>query len=293
MASLRLRYACAFVFSLAYACSANEGSADGPTGSEAGGGSGPLSVAHGAGRKDVQASEAGKSEELGHAAGRPAIAEDGVAGAVTEDAAGGAATLDPRPDNGVAELQTTCDVHGGCISACGTEIADCGVESVGFACEFEGFVGATARVACGQRVVIGTACCGGCGCVPVEVFFDGSRCWQGVPQCALSQFKDQLLDPHTTASPNPYFASPTDVPGNFYLGSGGIGGSAAGTSSGTAGMSGGASAGADSAAGSGAGAAPDGTPDGAGGSGGSGSTAGGAQSTAGAPDSADSGSAAL
>ncbi len=102
----------------------------------------------------------------------------------------------------------------------------CGVESSGAACEFEGFNGATTQVTCGQQVVIGTACCGGCGCIPVEVYFDGTYCWQGLPKCMLPEFADQVFHPHATTTPNPSFMPPS----SFYLGSGGIGGSAGASS---------------------------------------------------------------
>jgi hypothetical protein len=99
----------------------------------------------------------------------------------------------------------------------------CGIESNGFACEFEGFLGATADVSCAERVVIGTACCGSCGCVPVEIYFDGTRCWQGMPLCQLPGFNGRLFKPHRTTEPNPSFTPPP----SFYLGSGGFPGTEA------------------------------------------------------------------
>ncbi|MEI9953811.1 MAG: hypothetical protein WDO74_33755 [Pseudomonadota bacterium] len=127
-------------------------------------------------------------------------------------------------------------MNGSCSSKCEDTTVTCGVVSTGIACEFEGFTGATAEVACGQRTVIGTACCGGCGCVPVEVYFDGAHCWQGIPKCTMPSFTDRLWDPHATSTPNTSFVPPS----SFYLGSGGFGGNPA-----LAGA-GGESAGADS-----------------------------------------------
>lgn len=115
----------------------------------------------------------------------------------------------------------SCEVDDTCTSDCHDTQATCGVISTGVACEFEGFADATAPVACGERVIVGTACCGGCGCVPVELFFDGENCWQGIPTCQLPEFTNRLFAPHPTTEPNPSF-----VPdGPFYLGNGGIGGS--------------------------------------------------------------------
>lgn len=120
---------------------------------------------------------------------------------------------------GETEVHPTCEWGDTCKSQCVDEEATCGVKSTGVACEFEGFTGATAQVACGERVVVGTACCGGCGCVPVELYFDGENCWQGIPSCDLPEFNNLLFDPHATTTPNPAF-----VPsGPFYLGEAGAG----------------------------------------------------------------------
>ena len=138
----------------------------------------------------------------------------------------------------------SCDLNGTCITNCLANPVTCGVETAS-ACEFIGFTGATAQVACGQRAVIGTACCGGCGCVPVEVFFDGTYCWQGVPRCEGGALGNKMLYPHAPTTPaDPSYTPPRTVPGTFYLGSGGFGGSdaqggAAGNSSGgTSGIAG-------------------------------------------------------
>ena len=138
---------------------------------------------------------------------------DGSTGAAGDGSAGAGAVGDPAP----------CDLNGNCTLQCQSTVT-CGIEWPGFACELQGFTGATAEVSCGQRVVIGTACCGGCGCVPVEVYFDGVQCWEGMPECTLPQFTDQLLDPHAPTIPNPSFTVPSTLAGSFYLGSGGFGG---------------------------------------------------------------------
>jgi hypothetical protein len=87
-------------------------------------------------------------------------------------------------------------------------------------CEVEGFAGASAEVGCGQRAIIGTACCGECGCVPVEVFFDGKNCWQGVPTCTVAQWADLFLDPHAPGAADGGWISAANngVTGQFYLG---------------------------------------------------------------------------
>jgi len=99
--------------------------------------------------------------------------------------------------------------------------------SPGTACEFEGFTGATGEVTCNERVVIGTACCGGCGCIPVEVYFDGTYCWQGVPECKEQNLAQRMLYPHQPTTPNTSYIPPDNVPGSFLLGTGGFAGSEA------------------------------------------------------------------
>ncbi|HKO47868.1 MAG TPA: hypothetical protein VJV79_09095 [Polyangiaceae bacterium] len=159
----------------------------------------------------------------------------------------GAGPLPEPPLTSTDPVHESCELDGGCTAQCEDTTVTCGVESTGIACEFEGFTGATAEVACGQRLIVGTACCGGCGCVPVELFFDGTRCWQGIPGCGLDQFNNRLFDPHATTTPNPSFIPPP----SFYLGGGGIGGGdpvltaggASGAGAGGAGGTGGTGAG--------------------------------------------------
>jgi len=150
------------------------------------------------------------NEEEAGAAGMSANASAGQAGALDEPA--------PPPPPPSCELEQTCS------ASCERTKVHCGVEFTGFSCEFEGFQGATAEVSCGQRAVVGTACCGGCGCTPVEVYFDGTYCWQGMPQCELEQFKDRVFLAHLPTTPNTTFTPPSDLPGSFYLGNGGVGG---------------------------------------------------------------------
>jgi len=114
-----------------------------------------------------------------------------------------------------------CDLNGNCSSDGDGATVTCGVVP-GNECEFTGFVGATAQLAWGKSQVIGLACCGQCECVPVEVYFDGAQCWQGIPQCAENRF----ITPHAATTPNPSFTPNTYAHGSFYLGSGGFGGSA-------------------------------------------------------------------
>ncbi|HYP75559.1 MAG TPA: hypothetical protein VER12_06385 [Polyangiaceae bacterium] len=127
----------------------------------------------------------------------------------------------------------SCDINATCSATCEQKTVTCGVEP-SFTCEFSGFNGATAEVACGQRVVIGTACCGGCGCVPVEVYFDGKYCWQGIPQCTLGPLIDQFFNPRLPTTPNPSFTPPD----YFYLGTGGVPGAAASAGNGGSGDAG-------------------------------------------------------
>jgi len=165
--------------------------------------------------------------------GGAANANSGGAGSSTDPV-----TTEPPPP-------PSCDLDGSCIKDdCKDTTVACGVESTGTTCEFEGFKGATAPVSCGQRAVIGMACCGGCGCVPVEVYFDGTHCWQGFPQCEMEEFRNKMVLPHLPTTPNPSYTPPD--PAVFYFGSGGFGGT---------GAAGGAAA--TSSGGSGTGGAPD------------------------------------
>jgi len=172
----------------------------------------------------------------------------------------GASGVTDLPSTG-DDLTSSCELNGNCSSKCEDSDATytCGVQSLPFVCEFEGFNGATAQVACGERVVLGTTCCGDCGCVQVELFFDGSRCWQGIPDCALPAFKNRLVEPHPTTTPNPSFVPPD----SFYLGNGGIGGKAPVASTGGGGGGGTNASGEGGANGSG-----EGGPNGSGGEGG-------------------------
>ena len=111
-----------------------------------------------------------------------------------------------------------CDLEGSCTSNGENAQVTCGVESW-HECEFIAFAGATAQVGWGQRAVVGTACCGQCECVPVEVYYDGAHCWQGIPQC-----NGELVNPHQTTTPNPSFTVNPDLLGTYYVGSGGFGG---------------------------------------------------------------------
>ena len=151
---------------------------------------------------------------------RPVATND--AGETSEGGAAGAANDVPPRDH--------CVLDDTCVSKCTVPSATCGIEAYGGYCEFAGFEGASTQVACGERKVIGTACCGGCGCVPVEVFFDGEQCWEGAPQCAYPIFASLMFSPHPPTPANaPPFTPSTDVPGTFYLGGGGIAGSDTGS----------------------------------------------------------------
>lgn len=273
MASLRFLLAPAFVCYVG-ACSVNPETASDSASAQPD--AGAIGGAGGAGPRNVAGSKNGASTG---AAGRTSVtggANTADEGADTaEQSSAGEGPTDPPP------LHPSCDLNGSCSAKCEDTSVTCGVVSTGIACEFEGFTGATAQVACGQRVVIGTACCGGCGCVPVEVYFDGAQCWQGIPKCTMPSFTDRLWDPHPTSTPNTSFVPPS----SFYLGSGGFGGNA--------GLAGGESGGADSAgadgggtSGAGLGGAGGGGTHAAGaaGAGGSGAGAGGgAPHAAGAP----------
>ncbi|HEX7453818.1 MAG TPA: hypothetical protein VF294_16110, partial [Polyangiaceae bacterium] len=63
-------------------------------------------------------------------------------------------------------------------------------------CEFELFNEVQTEVACGQTAAVGVANCGECGSVTVEVFYDGSHCWEGIPDCAPPGVFGKFLYPH-------------------------------------------------------------------------------------------------
>jgi hypothetical protein len=132
-------------------------------------------------------------------AGHPALGsgEAGVGNEAGDNASGAAGSGDAGTRNTPAGTKPTeCDVDGGCASNCTTEAVSCGVVSFGAYCEFELFHDVPVTVACGQTATVGIANCGICGSVAVKVYYDGSFCWQGIPDCPSQDFSGKLLDPH-------------------------------------------------------------------------------------------------
>ncbi|HET7541240.1 MAG TPA: hypothetical protein VFK05_15285 [Polyangiaceae bacterium] len=218
---------------LAFACSASPNDARFESTEQAGTSSTPQSVADS--KSDPRRSAGSESTVGGAADTDSAPTDDSVSSGAQGVAGADSAGTDSPP-------RETCDLGGSCLSDCEDRSVTCGVAPSNVACEFQGFTGATAEVSCNRRVVIGTACCGACGCVPVEVYFDGTDCWQGIPECKEGVFSNRMLFPHEPTTPNPSFTLPTDVFGSFYLGTGGFAGldeqSSAGTGSGGTGGSG-------------------------------------------------------
>jgi hypothetical protein len=105
-----------------------------------------------------------------------------------------ASTDDGGSEGGVRE----CDLlDGGCTSNCDRDQSNiCSVILDRTECELVELAGAFTTVACGQTAPVGTANCGGCGSVAVDVYYDGAQCWEGIPDCALPQFAGKLFDPH-------------------------------------------------------------------------------------------------
>jgi len=138
------------------------------------------------------------------AAGHPAVGsgeagQAGEAGGGNEagDASGAAGTGDAGTNN--TPTSTTpleCDLDGGCASNCTGETVSCEVESFASACEFELFHDTPATVTCGRTATVGIANCGACGSVAVEVYYDGSHCWQGIPDCQGPLSFGKFFDPH-------------------------------------------------------------------------------------------------
>ena len=224
------------------ACSSDPAASDhsAPTQAETGG-------SGGANQRETQ----GSTTAHAGAAGKRGVNAAGAVNAAGGE--GGSDDLDSDKAGAAGENEATrppCDLNGNCDSSCQNTPVTCGVQS-GSECEYWGFVGATAQVTCGQRTVIGVACCGQCECVPVEIYFDGVTCWQGIPQC-----NNALAYPHSTTTPNPSFTPPAGLQGSYTLGPAGGGASASGGASS-------ASAGAsvqDAAGAAGAAAASDGGP---------------------------------
>jgi hypothetical protein len=234
MPSLRfLLVAPAFLCVLA-ACTFKPGNSDNPASAQSG--TGENAGAGGVAQHNVAGAKNGSHAG---AAGRTGVTHDpkssgGSAGALASDSAGAGSTTDPSPEGDAGQPPPPCDLQGNCSTKCEDSAATCGVVS-GNECEFQGFVGATAQVSCGKPSVVGTACCGACDCVPVEVYFDGTQCWQGTPQCkGRDPSQPPFMQPHPTTTPNPSFTPPSTVFGSFYPGNGGEGGNeAAGGSTGT------------------------------------------------------------
>lgn len=170
------------------ACSSSNGgsteSTSGGSGSFAGGPGAAPSNSHG-----TMSGSAGKGSRAGAPGASPADPEPG---------GGGAGAVEEMPPTNAPPIE--CNINGSCISDCREKAVTCAVASVGFACELRALTGAEAPTTCGERATVGMACCGGCGCVPVEVFFDGSHCWEGIPQCELPEFKDKFFEPHAPGS---------------------------------------------------------------------------------------------
>ena len=222
-------------------------------------------------KRGAETSQGGGTSTTGRAS-KGASSEEGT---TDHGAAGAAVELEPAPPP--PPPPTSCDLNGSCVSSsCEDSKLSCGVISTGAFCEFEGFSGATAPTACNQRAVIGTACCGACGCVPVEVYFDGTYCWQGMPQCKEDNLSNRMFYAHLPTTPNASFTLRDDASGSFFLGAGGFAGSGAG---GAAGNSGGDAGNSGSFPVASAGSAGD--PAHASGGAGSGGTGGGAHAEAG------------
>jgi hypothetical protein len=116
-----------------------------------------------------------------------------------EDAADDGASSDDGGIEGgaIAECDLDGGPDGGCTSSCTSDRSNiCTVILDENDCELIELAGAFATVGCGQSATVGTASCGGCGSVAVEVYYDGARCWEGIPDCTLPQFTGKFFDPH-------------------------------------------------------------------------------------------------
>ena len=143
----------------------------------------------GAGGKPTNPGAAGAADSGVQVSGVPGDA------ALTSDAGAGG---DPAADRdaGDASSESECDLDGGCAAVCHGQAAHCTVELAGFSCELDAFQSASANVACGETSTVGTALCGGCGSVDVQLYFDGTRCWEGLPGCTRPEYSGKFFLPH-------------------------------------------------------------------------------------------------
>jgi hypothetical protein len=140
-----------------------------------------------------EVADAASSRHLDSGANEDAGAED----ASVEDASADASADDAGTDGLGPDGTGECNLDGGCKASCTADAGvTCTIAPSNFACELEQYADASADVSCGGTTTLGMACCGGCGCVAVEVYYDGRRCWQGMPDCAISQFTNEFFDPH-------------------------------------------------------------------------------------------------
>lgn len=166
---------------LVHACSSSTNSASDPRSSSDGGVAGVLTTAgassgnHSAGASGGQIRGAGGDgshlDGAGSAADSNAADSSGAAASTADSsmveggsAGDGTSAVLPLPAGGTASTNPAdaeCDLNGGCVSKCTDQTVTCSVQRLDSACELQGFVGASTQVACGQRAVIGTACCGG------------------------------------------------------------------------------------------------------------------------------------
>lgn len=72
----------------------------------------------------------------------------------------------------------------------------CKIRSNGINCEFNQFEGQSALIVPGQTAKVGTSCCGTCGCISVQLYYDGFYCWQGVPECDCCNLQGRWLNPY-------------------------------------------------------------------------------------------------
>ena len=96
----------------------------------------------------------------------------------------------------VKEVTPECDSEGICTEGCDAPSVTCVVGTLEIGCEIKQFRGMSATVGCGRTASVGTANCGACGSVAVEVYFDGKQCWEGIPSCSRPEYFGKFLDPH-------------------------------------------------------------------------------------------------